>query len=197
MQHWAEEIPHIQSHDGKSDVTVWAGSPSGSGRQGLPPPPNSYGSQAESDLGIFLIRLAPGGSYSLPRADGGAQTTRMAYFVEGSGVIIGSTPISRRCAVTLHAQYEAQFFNPSDDNAEILILQGRPIGEPVAHSGPFVMNTQTELQQAYADYQRTQFGGWPWQEDAVVFPRSKGRFALLNGSEITPPVLTLEICDAP
>ena len=48
-------------------------------------------------------------------------------------------------------------------------------------------NTQQEIRQAFADYQKTQFGGWPWDEDAVVFPRDKGRFALLDGVETNPP----------
>ena len=57
-----------------------------------------------------------------------------------------------------------------------LMLQGRPIGEPVAKYGPFVMNTQEEIEQAYADYSRTRFGGWPWPDDDPVHPREKGRF---------------------
>ena len=39
------------------------------------------------------------------------------------------------------------------------------------------MNTRAEIAAAHADYQRTGFGGWPYDDDAVVFPRSQGRFA--------------------
>ena len=60
---------------------------------------------------------------------------------------------------------------------ELLVLQGKPIGEPVAQHGPFVMNTRAEIQQAFADYQRTRFGGWPWPKDDPVHARDEGRFA--------------------
>jgi hypothetical protein len=63
------------------------------------------------------------------------------------------------------------------DGAELLLLQGRPIGEPVAQHGPFVMTTREEIQQAFADYQRTRFGGWPWPSDDPVHAREEGRFA--------------------
>jgi len=41
--------------------------------------------------------------------------------------------------------------------ARFLLIAGKPIGEPIARSGPFVMNSQEELQQAYMDYQSGKF----------------------------------------
>ena len=60
---------------------------------------------------------------------------------------------------------------------EALLLQGRPIGEPVAQYGPFVMNDRAGIQQAFEDYRTTGFGGWPWPTDDPVHGREPGRFA--------------------
>ena len=64
-----------------------------------------------------------------------------------------------------------------DRPASLLFLQGKPIGEPVAQHGPFVMNSPQEIQQAIMDYQRTQFGGWPWPEYEHTHGNERGRFA--------------------
>jgi hypothetical protein len=39
------------------------------------------------------------------------------------------------------------------------------------------MNTPAEIQQAFLDYQRTEFGGWHWPSRGPVHPRGEGRFA--------------------
>ena len=64
-------------------------------------------------------------------------------------------------------------------NAEshLLLLQGKPIAEPVVQHGPFVMNTAAEIQQAMNEYRQTEFGGWPWDSYEHVHPREKSRFA--------------------
>ena len=70
---------------------------------------------------------------------------------------------------------------------ELLLLQGRPIGEPVVKYGPFVMNSEPEIHQAFADYRAGRFGRWPWPKDDPVHDRDIDRFAQhADGTMDTP-----------
>jgi len=184
--HWFEQIPKVVSLDGLAELTLWAGKHDG--KEGLPPPPHSYGSNSSSDLAIWFLKLLPGGSFTIPPAQNGLQTNRNLYWTEGDLLNVGDQSVSEHCVMTLLADQSALIHNPSPTvTSELLMLQGKPIGEPVVQHGPFVMNSAAEIEQAFRDYRATQFGGWPWPEDAMSFPATKGRFTLQNGKEEQPP----------
>ena len=173
---WREDIAHVQSIDANArttDVTCVAGNLGDA--KGLPPPPDSWASNGDADLAIWTIKMQAGARWTLPGATGNG-TRRMMYFFKGSALDIDGQAVPPSSAVELKAGANAELVC-GDDMTELLLLQGRPINEPVAQHGPFVMNTQAEIQQAFADYRRTEFGGWPWPASDPVHPRAQGRFA--------------------
>jgi quercetin 2,3-dioxygenase len=172
---WNEAIPRqvIRDDAGRSaEVAVVAG------RLGdaVPPapPPSSWAARADADVAIWTVKLDPGAKLAIPAA--GAGTGRTLYLFAGEAVTIGGRLVPGSHAVELRPDVDT-FLENGAERAELLMLQGRPIGEPVVQHGPFVMNTQGEIRQAMVDYQRTQFGGWPWGRDDPVHPRDEGRFA--------------------
>jgi hypothetical protein len=119
--------------------------------------------------------MAPGARWALPPARRG--TNRTLYFFRGDRIRVGGHEQASPAGLVVRADEPLALEN-GDAESEMLLLQGRPIGEPVAHHGPFVMNAPHEIEQAIVDYRRTEFGGWPWDRDDPVHPREQGRFAL-------------------
>ena len=89
---------------------------------------------------------------------------------------VGDSLLNYYHSAEIRSDVDIELVN-SNKEAKILLIQGKPIGEPVVQHGPFVMNTKQEIQQAFQDYQETRFGGWPWPVPDPVHDRSKGRFA--------------------
>jgi hypothetical protein len=173
---WDRDIPRRVSTDAsgrKTEVTVIAGAIEGV--QPLAPPPHSWGADPDSDLAIWSIAMEPGATWTVPPARG-AGTVRTLHQFAGAGMTVAGRDVPGPAAVQVRAG-DAVTIDAASGTIEILLLQGRPIGEPVAQYGPFVMNTRAELEQAFADYRRTQFGGWPFPANDPVFPRDAGRFA--------------------
>lgn len=173
---WSEDIPRCSFADDAgrtTEVTLIAGALDG--RRPPPPPPRSWAARPDTDVAIWTIRMQRGASWTLPAATH-PEARRTLYFFAGASLRVGGEVLRPHTTATLRCD-EPVRLECGDEDAELLLLQGRPIGEPVAQHGPFVMNTRAELQQAFADYQQTQFGGWPWESDDPTHGREAGRFA--------------------
>lgn len=172
---WNEQLPRhvVKDDDGRAtEITVIAGVLDGLTPPA--PPPDSWAAQADADVAIWHAVLEPNAVWSPPPA-AHAETVRTLYVFAGA-VHIGGHVVVAPTGVVVRVT-DAIAVAAADQGAEILVLQGHPIGEPVAQYGPFVMNNRAEIEQAYNDYRATGFGGWPWPVDDPVHERDDGRFA--------------------
>jgi redox-sensitive bicupin YhaK (pirin superfamily) len=108
--------------------------------------------------------LAPGSRLDLPwQADFNA----LVYVLAGSGSVgLDATPVQAGQLAVLGrgdfvAVAAAERQDPHTPTLEVLVLGGRPIREPVAWGGPFVMNTKAEVLQAFEDFQKGRMGTVP------------------------------------
>ena len=168
---WGDDIPRLELPDGAGEVTVVAGSIDGLAAPA--PPPASWASRPDSGVAIWHLSLRPGGGWTLPTASD--DVGRVLYVFEGDEVSLDGDAVPGYSAAVVDATAPVRV--ESAGEAEILMLQGRPIGEPVAQYGPFVMNTSEQIQQAFDDYRSTGFGGWSWGSDDPVHGAEPARFA--------------------
>lgn len=181
---WSKDIPKREFTDDagrKITVTVVAGALDGATPP--KPPPNSWASRADAELVIWCLKLEPHAVWRMPNAN--PDVARTLYYFSGNGLVVAGTHIDEPQGLAL--THEPLELKAGDEPVECLLLQSKPIGEPVAQHGPFVMNTRAEIQQAFVDYQRTRFGGWPWPKDDPVQPREKGRFAKHADGRVEEP----------
>jgi redox-sensitive bicupin YhaK (pirin superfamily) len=150
----AGEVALLASHDGGALVRVIAGSLDGHSGPGITYTP----------ITLVHATLSPGARLTLPwRPDHNA----LVYVLAGLGAV-GREAIPVQAGqlavfgsgdtLTLTASPQQESRSP---NLDVLVLGGRPIREPVAWMGPFVMNTRDEIMQAFADYQAGRLGTVP------------------------------------
>lgn len=180
---WREATPrYVAEEHGRVEIDVIAGRLADS--EPPAPPPASWAADPDHHVAIWILTLAPHAAWTLPAAAAGLN--RSLYFYRGSKLTVAGRGIESGHAVELHSDREARLEN-GDEEEHALLLQGKPIDQPVAHYGPFVMNTREELQQAFQDYRRTEFGGWPWPRHDMVHAPDRDRFALhADGREESP-----------
>jgi redox-sensitive bicupin YhaK (pirin superfamily) len=182
---WRDAIPKVQTQDAAGrqiEIEVVAGALGET--RALTPPPDSWAANDGNHVAIWLIKLERGARWTLPATSTGIN--RSLYFFAGETLQLAGNEIKVKHGMALHAAAEAVIENGHAD-AQLLLLQGRPIAEPVASYGPFVMNNRAEIEQAYADYRRTHFGGWPWPRQDQVHDPQRGRFARHVDGQVEEP----------
>jgi redox-sensitive bicupin YhaK (pirin superfamily) len=179
---WKEDIPVIDHKDESNRTTlvqVIAGNINEI--RALDAPPDSWAANPENAVGVYTVKMEPNAVWNLPKTS--REANRSIFFYKGENIEIEGQTIAANYSIEALAGENIMIKNGTSE-AYFLILEGKPIGEPVVQHGPFVMNTEEEIREAMKDYGKTRFGGWPWAETEVVHSRDKGRFALhSNGAE--------------
>jgi redox-sensitive bicupin YhaK (pirin superfamily) len=173
---WEDEIPvySVKDENGHTvEVHVIAGNLYD--LAGPRPTPDSWAANPDHHIQILTARMEAEAKWILPKAAPGLNRT--IYFYKGDQLHVEGMDVGPNHSIRVHSDRDVSM-KAGHEDCYFMVLQGKPIGEPVVQYGPFVMNTKEEIQEAYREYQRTQFGGWPWPDQEQTHDRSRGRFAL-------------------
>ena len=182
---WNEQIPKIKVKDSSgiiSSVELISGK--FNGIKSLEAPPNSWANDSNNYFAVWIINLKSKGSFVIPKTLKGIN--RSIYLPKDTNIQLNDDIIAAHSMVELISEQNVILKNNKGD-ARILMLQGRPINEQVERYGPFVMNTRSEIQEAFFDYNRTKFGGWRWPNSGPIHGQYKGRFAKLINGKLDKP----------
>lgn len=140
-----DAIPQVGEADGSVTVEVVSGA---WGSQVAP-------IQSIGDVHLSLLKFKEGGALTVAVAD---DRTVLFYMIRGSVDVNGSDADIHDLVVFNYDGSEIHI--TAKEGALVLFGHGQPHKEPIAASGPFVMNTQEEIRQAFVDYQQGKFGVW-------------------------------------
>ena len=172
---WKNELPKFietDKYNFKTQVEIIAGSYK---NQKAPiPPRNSWANNIENSVNIWKIKLDKKANFILPKVD--KDIKRTLYFYEGDKILVNEIKIKSRSMIEITNNNQVSI-SSLENHACILLLQAKPINEPVVQYGPFVMNTKSEIQEAFDDYNKTNFGKWTWADDGPVHGTEYEKFS--------------------
>ena len=182
---WNDDIPKISVMDDKGiEAVVELICGKYNDNIAPQPPPNSWAQDKKNQMGVWIIRLKENGEFKLPKSIAGVN--RSIYIPKDNKVNLNRRNSFINCMIELNPEKDCILSNESKD-AKILLLQGKPINEPVYQYGPFVMNTRAEIKEAFDDYNNTGFGGWRWENSGPIHGKYQGKFAKLISGKTSKP----------
>jgi len=149
----AGKVTLLRSPDGGALVRVIAGSVAGASGPGV----------THTPIALAHASLRPGAELQLPWP---SEFNALVYVLAGDGTVGPEQRPVKSGQLAVFGTGDSITVRAAPQQAptpdlEVLILGGRPIREPVAWQGPFVMNTRSELAQAFEDYQAGRMGTIP------------------------------------
>ncbi|WP_419308141.1 pirin family protein [Chromohalobacter israelensis] len=139
-----DEIPRVDLPDNAGQLRVVAGN-----YRDQKGPANTF-----TAINVWDLRLVAGGDVHLEVPEG---HTTLLVVLKGTVLVNGERCVRDESVVAFERQAET-FHLEANNDAKLLLLSGEPIDEPVVGQGPFVMNHEAELHQAFADFQAGKFG---------------------------------------
>ncbi|KGE65791.1 MULTISPECIES: pirin family protein [Pseudomonas] len=138
------DIPVLPLADGAGQLRLIAGEFAGT--QG---PAHTF-----TPIDVWDLRLNAGKPVTLDLHEG----RNTALVILRGTVLVNGEEVARQGQLALFERDGRQLTLEANDDAKVLLLSGEPIDEPIVGHGPFVMNTEQEIHQAFADFQSGRFG---------------------------------------
>jgi quercetin 2,3-dioxygenase len=159
----------------------------------IPPPKEDYLSDPASQGAVYLINLPKrGATVKLPPMLT-STANRALYLFEGEGDLtkVRVSEVDNeeenygylllKQGTSIRPDVEVSLTNEGTGRANVLVLAAEPVeNESTFIKGPFVGATQADVDQAYADFKETKFGGWPWDRSDPCFERDAPRQSILK-----------------
>jgi redox-sensitive bicupin YhaK (pirin superfamily) len=150
----SKEVALVSSADGGALVRVIAGEVGGHGGPGA----------THTPMAMVHATVSPGGRLELPWP---SEFNALVYVLGGQGKVGSEGAAIKTGQMVVFGAGDSMAVSADERQQgparelDILVLGGRPIGEPVAAYGPFVMNTRAEIAQAFEDYEKGKLGVIP------------------------------------
>lgn len=164
---WSESVPVFEK-DGVT-VTLYCGEYCG---KSLYSPNEGSWATAENSVRILKIVMQPGSVFELENLD--SSVGRNLYYLSGKTIDMDGTQVKPNLRFKMKPSTDLKVMN-GDDESEIWILEGKPIGEKQAAFGPVILKDLDTVRKSMNEIRINEFQEWPWGVMDVTNPMEMGR----------------------